>query len=84
MLPSINSISLLVSQLREWIESKFMSFYGKQIKINAHANRKMKLYMISGEALTNSGDLLASTRDRPRNDRAFMPQECRHVFFCNP
>ena len=36
----------LVSQILEWIEYKFMSFYCEQIKINAHTNRKMKLYMI--------------------------------------
>ena len=36
----------LVSQIFEWIESKFMSFYCEHIKINAHTKRKMKLYMI--------------------------------------
>jgi len=47
----------LVSQILEWIEYKFMSFYCEQIKINAHTNRKMKLYMI-GEKLIRMMDVL--------------------------
>lgn len=84
VLPSITSISLLVSRILEWIESTFMSFYGKQIKINARANRKMKRYTIRGEALTNSRYLLVCARDGPGNDRTFITQECREVLFCSP
>lgn len=84
MLPSISSISLLVSRILEWIESTLASFYGKQIKINARANRKMKRYTIRGEALTNSRYLLVCATDGPGNDRTFITQECREVFFCSP
>lgn len=62
---------LLISQILEWMESKFMNFYDQHIKINAHTNRKMKLYMIRGEALTNSRYLLVSAMKWAQENMTF-------------
>lgn len=66
------------------MESKFMNFYDQHIKINAHTNRKRKLYMIRGEALTNSRYLLVSAMKWAQENMTFNHMGMHRSIFLSP